>query len=305
MPIDIGQRTMKVFTLAPSGEPPGVFGFCDDGRFDCDFMLHVYANGSTNKFQNDKSSLLVLATNFITTIEFAIEKKIGTIYVEQAIITDNSYGEYYAQGDFASKPDYSGIIIYWSLILTAFGVGEYRIKTTQTNSLGDQISYSKPYCLKEYVCAPENTVRLEWWLNNGIGNIDNDREVLDFADLNWYNQIRIPKSIFGYPTSTYEIEQVHYSNGEFEDITNVQTEKYQLISGPMPAWVHNLIKTYAMQGDDLQITDYSPNNPQEIREKRVKIVSAYEPRWTRGSKCAPVTIELEPSFNNLEKDRCL
>jgi hypothetical protein len=85
----------------------------------------------------------------------------------------------------------------------------------------------------------------------------------------------------------------------------VQEETYQLTLGSLPAWVHDIVKTYACMSGSLRITDYSQNNPQKIIEKAVKLTSGYDPRWNKQNKCAPVTLEFKPTFNRLETFRCI
>ncbi len=305
MPIDIGQRLKKVFTLVNSGDLTALPLFCDDGKFDCDFMLPVYANTSGLDLENDKSGFLVTSQNWVTAIALTLDKKIGSSFVEQTTLVDNTYGDFFAFGDFASNPTYSGIVLHWDLVLAAFGEGEYRIKAVETYPLGTRDLFSKSFCLKTFNCSPDNTVRLEWNLNGGFGDIENDRDIVDYGTTNFFFQVRIPLSFFGYPRSEYETEEVQFSNGEFEDITSVQTETYVLKLGSIPAWLHNILKTYALESGSLLITDYSNNNPQEFIQKAVRRKSSYEPRYKQNNKCAPVTIELQPQFNRLEKDRCL
>lgn len=300
----IGQRTTKNFKLVNSGTVTTLPGFCEDGKFDCGFVMPAFADGSTDDLKNDKYSLLVLGQDWVTAIEFVIQKNISSVWVDQDTIINNTYGEYYEMGYYTNNEKYSGVVLYWKEILSAFGVGEYRLKVTQTTPLGDNISYSKPTCLKEYSCDVQNSVRIEWYMNKGIGDPFNDREILDYSDTNWYYQVRIPKSFFGYPKSSYESEQIQYTNGMIEDIVSKEDEKYVLKLGSIPAWLHRTIKSMAFQADNLYITDYSPNNPEEFIQKAVKKASSYEPRYTTGSKCAPVTVELKPAFNRLEKFRC-
>lgn len=303
--IDIGQRHYKVFNLVNSGNVTSLPSFCDDGKYNCDYKIPVFADGSSDDLKNDKSSILIMASSWVSSILFFIEKKAGSTWVEQDSITNNSYGGYYPQGSFSSKLYYAGLLMEWKEVLGAFGVGEYRIRIDQVNPILSGSTYSQNFCLKEYNCSPDNSVRLEWYNNKGIGDINNDKEILDFSDLNWYSQMRLPMSFFGYPKSTYQTEEVQYQNGEYQDISNDQEEKYQLITGALPAWAHNTIKTLACQGTKLYITDYSSNNPSEIIQKQVKLSSAYEPRWKKSSKCAPVTLEFKPANNRLELFKCL
>lgn len=299
-----GQRTLQLFTLVKSGDEDDIPAFCDDGKFDCDFKIPVFADASGEDLKNDKSSILIMPEDWVSAITFVIQKYSGSAWSDQATISDQSYGEYYDQGDLEGHPTYAGIVLYWSNILSAFGAGEYRIKITQTNPIEDAVSFSRTYCLKEYNCIATPQVRLEWECNDGYGDIDDDKKILDFSDLNWYFQIRLP-GFFGYPVSEYEEDEIQYSNGEIQTIDSVQTETYQLKIGGVPAWVHNLLKSLAMQADTLRITDYSENNPQELKHKYVRRSSSYEPRWKTGSKCAPVTVELKPTNSRLERFACL
>jgi hypothetical protein len=301
--IDIGQRIKQTFSLVDSGTAP-TFTECENNIFDCGFMMPVFAGG-TGDLENDKSSILAMFQAWTTAAVFTIQKEEGGPYKDKATFS-NSYGTLYPLGFSTSKPKYTGILIEWEKVLAAFGEGVYRIEIKETNTLGDKLHYSKPYCLKTWNCElTNNTVRLEWENNRGIGDIENDRNILDFANINWYAQLRLPQSIFGYPLSTYEVSEIQYNNGQQEDYKNVQEEKYTLTTGQLPAWVHDIIKTYACQSQTLRVTDYSNNNPQMLIEKSVKLTSAYEPRWSRQSKCASVTLEFKPRFNRLETFYCI
>lgn len=308
MPTGIGQRTMKVFTLVDSGENSSLPAFCDDGKYDCGFVLPAYADASDNDLRNDKYGHYLLGQSWTSSIAFVLQKWDGSSWQDEATMDDDTYGDYFAMGYFESKPKYSGIVIHWKEVLAAHGEGLYRIKTTETIPLGENITYSKSICLKEYSCMPNNSVRLEWWMNNGFGDINNDKRIVDFADCNLYYQVRIPNAFFGYPKDDYEEEEVQYPNGEFQDVTFKQSPRYVLkLNGykGLPAWLHNIIKTYAIPSGTLLITDYSSNNPEEFIQKAVKRASSYEPRYTPYSKCAPVTVELKPRYNRLEKYRCI
>lgn len=309
MPIGIGQRTMKVFSLSISEPPPELPAFCDDGKYDCGFVLPVFADGSDDDLKNDKTGFHCLGENWVSDIEFVLQKSVADVWTDVATITDDTYGTYSPMGTYTSKPKYAQMIIDWKEVLADLGEGQYRMKITETIPIGENITYSKPVCLKEYICMPNNSVRLEWWMNRGIGSIENDRRVLDFSDVNFYYQFRIPGSFFGYAKSEYEEEEIQYTTGKRDDVVSRQEEKYTLkMTGygkGLPAWLHNIIKTYAFQSGTLLITDYSANNPQEYVQKAVKRASSYEPRYTPYSKCAPVTVELKPTYNRLERFRCL
>jgi hypothetical protein len=302
--INIGQRSRLLCYKIGNGSA-AEFPECDDGLFDCGFVIPQFADGSSDDLKNDKASILMPFEQWTTAVDFTIQKLVGGNWTDMDPFDDNTYGEFYDIGDLPSKPKYAGIIIYWKLILAVFLEGSYRIKIEETNAMGSVTSYSREYCLKNYNCGEaDNSVRLEWWLNNAIGDPDNDTKIIDYADLNWYSQIRLPMSVFGYPKSTDEIDEIQYTNGVWEDITNIKTPKFSMTVGAIPAWCHNILEYYALRAGKLLITDYCLHNPARFIQKSVKLVSSYEPRWNRPHLCAPITLEFSPRINRLEKFRC-
>jgi hypothetical protein len=245
--------------------------------------------------------------DWTSAVVFKLQKKVSGSWVEQVTISDDTYGEYYPQGSFASKPKYAGFIVNWQSVLSTIGEGQYRVEVVETNPLypSGTSKYSMPFCLKEYNCkTAENTVRFDWTNTKKLGDITNDKRILDFGDIVWPGQLRVKNSIFGYPKSEYETEEVQYTNGEFQTVSDKQTETYQLVIGSTPSFIHDMLKTDALMSGTLKVTDYSSNNPGTFVKKDVKKKSGWEPRWKKSSKCAPVTIELQPRFNNLEIDNC-
>ncbi len=308
MATNVGQKTKITYALVNTGTAKSLdIEDCDTAVNDCNYITPVLASGSSNDLENDKSSVLGMFQSWTTSAIFVLQKKTGGTFIDKTTITDNSYGTWYPQGAFASKPKYAGFIADWKFIRLDFGDGIYRVKVTEINPLYPEgiVKYSMQFCLKEFTCtAPENTVRLDWTNTKKLGDITNDKNILDFGDIVWPSQLRVPNSIFGYPKSIYETEEIQYTNGQFETVVDKQTETYTLTIGLIPSYIHDMLKTNALMSGTLQITDYSSNNPATILQKDVKKKSGWEPRWSKTNKCAPVTIELEPRYNNLEIDRC-
>jgi hypothetical protein len=305
MPINVGEKGKRVLYFIDSGANAllTINADCVENLYDCTFITPVLANGNGNDLENDKTPIYGLFQEWTTSVVFVLQKKVGGIFIDKATITDNTYGEYFPQGYWSDFPKYAGFIIEWDSVLNAFNEGIYRLKVTEVNLLNPsgKVSYSQNFCLKEYNCnTSNNTVRLEWYQNGKLGNISNDTEKFNFGNLNLYNQMRLPKAIFAYPKSEYQTEEIQYPNGEFQEVKDIQTETYILTLGLMPSYVHDILKTYALMSGSLTITDYSANNPAMIIRKAVKKKSGYEPRWSKQNKCAPVTLELQPRFNNLE-----
>ncbi len=305
MPTGIGQRIFKVFTLVNPVVGSG-FPTCEDNKFDCQYCNTVITDGTTDEFKNDKSDIPLFSSAWTTAVVYTIQKQNELTQAwEDSAVFSSSHGILTTLGTYSDAPKFSGILIYWNLIYNLFGVGKYRIKIEQTTPPGTITSYSKEYCLRLWNCNIHNSIRFEAYLNKGIGNIDNDKEILNFANINWYMQVRFDHSIFGFPISSYETEEIQYPNGQIQDIANNQEEKYFLTTCALPAWIHNMFKTYYLQADRLLVTDYGKNNPQEIVKKEIKRTSAYEPQWSKGSQCAIVKAEFKPVYNRLEKFRCI
>lgn len=301
----IGQRLKTICYLVNSGQVSSLPTFCEDGKYDCNFMIPVFADDTANELRNDKSSILGVFQSWVLSAEFILQKNESSVWIDKDTIIDDTYGEFYDIGDFESQPYYAGVVIYWANVLSAFSVGEYRLKITETNPLGENITYSKTFCLKEYGCDVNNSVRIEWYNNYGLGDINNDTLIVDFTGMNWYNQIRLPHSIFAYPRLEYTLEEIQFTNGKFQDVTNKQEQTYTLKIGAIPAWLHHTLGTYCFQAAEAFITDYSNNNPEEIIGKSCKLKSTYAPRWKQLNKCAPVTLELKPTYNRREQWKCL
>jgi hypothetical protein len=305
MAVGIGQRITERFQLVSPTVGTG-FPTCEDNKFDCQYCNTVITDGTTDEFKNDKSDIPLFSALWTSAVTYTIQKQDeGTQVWADSAVFSNSYGVLTPLATYSSVPNFSGILIHWNLVYNAFGLGKYRIKIEQVNPTGTVTSYSKEYCLRLWNCNIHNSVRFEAYMNKGIGNIDNDKEVLNFSTINWYMQVRFDHSIFGYPISSYEVEEIQYANGQIQDVANNQDEKYFLTTCALPAWMHNMFKTYYLQSDKLLATDYGKNNPQEIIKKEVKRVSAYEPKWSKGSKCAVVNVEFKPVYNRLQKFRCI
>jgi hypothetical protein len=203
---------------------------------------------------------------------------------------------------------YTGYKIYWQTILQDINLGEgtYYIKAECVTLTGSFSEESFRYCLSEYTNArADQTVRLEWQSNGYNGNENNDRDIISYKGLNWYNAIRLPNSIINREKSDYEIEEIQYSSGQIDFIKNEQTPVYELEIAPIPNFLHRFIKTQALQSDELKVSDYNANNPlKPFLNKDVIFIGGYEPNWLSNSKNSSVRINLKQKYNNLRNIYC-
>lgn len=267
----------------------------------------------TSDLNNDKHNALTFWNLAYTGAVVTLQSFVGGSWVDITIITDNSLGTFNAFGFNNIAPEQNifqenavEFLIDWALVLAAHGVGRYRVKTTGTtfdsNTL-DKISLD--FCLEEYTESKANkTVRLEWFLNQNIGDEDDDTKKKDYGTLNIYNQLRLPNAMFGGDNSEYTREFVKYQTGRMTQTKNDQVESYVLTTGQMPNEVHRLIKINCLQSPDIFITDYNLLNATPHTQQSVIMSSSYEPTYIKGVKKYKVEIEFEQAFQNFGTKNC-
>lgn len=310
---DVCTQVFNVIQSAPI-EPTDALDLPTSTVDDCCFSLNVLATASgTLDAENDKSSYLVCREPNISDILLKLDKYVGGAWSEVANLIDSSYGRNYPFGFYQSlNPDgsvfqnYRGYLINWQDVLNAFGAGSYRIRTEETSIFGGTISnYSNEWCLNVYTPDRANgTVRLSYIQNGIIGDIFDFKATKDFANLDWFNQIRIP-AFFGNETATYEREFVEYTNRQRVWITDQQEKEFSLNTKRLPAIIHNVLKTEVLQADRIIVTDYNKNNADTFVDVCVRGNSDYEPQWNESrSKLASVELKFILEYNTFRKKRC-
>lgn len=303
-----GEAFKKDFTAIKTGAPEqATIDYVEESADRCDFLLPVLAQlvGSDN-LKNDVTSVYFGYSDYITGVTLKLYKCDD----EVEVLNVNSWGQFYAYGFHEDEgKKYIGYKIFWQSILldVDLGEGEYYIKAECTTITGGTFEEeSIRYCLKSYTNArADETVRLEWINNGYLGNINNDRDVISYKGLNWYNSLRLPNAIVNREKSEYESEEIQYSSGQIDDVTDEQTIIFDLEIAPIPNFLHKIIKTEALQSDELKVSDYNANNPlKPFLNKDLKRVGGYEPNWQLNAKYSSVTIQLKPKYNNLRKTFC-
>ena len=281
---------------------------------ECCFSLPVLATASgTVDTKNDQSSFLVCRELNIDIVALKLDKWVAGAWSEVTALTNNDYGTNYAWQFYKSyNPDgsvfqnYIGYKLEWQLVLNAFGSGSYRIRTVETPITGSDINnYSNEWCLNVYSADRANgTVRLSYIQNGIIGDSNDFTMLKDYANLDWFNQMRIP-AFFGLETSTYEREFVEYTNRQRVWIADQQEKEFSMNTKRLPAEVHNILKTDVLQADQIIVTDYNTNNAEQFVDVNVRGNSDYEPQWNENrSRLASVELKFILEYNNYRKKRC-
>lgn len=269
----------------------------------CDQLPALAEMSPTNNRFNDKHSVIWFFDELFTEAKIYLQKNKADI-IE---LTDNTYGTFYEYGFFVNKFGESalGYLIDWSMVLNEHGVGNYRIRNSGTKSIGTyEDQYSFEFNLQVYIAdRADRTVRVEWNRSGVLGSRVKDEKVEDYGILDWYNQIRIPNSMFGFDTSELTKEYVHYPNGSNEWIGDSQVEELTWNIYQLPNFIHRFIQVDIMQSGKQKITDYNKLAPTQTIDRWVVPTSGYKPEWIVGAPKSNVTCTFKPYFENLTHKR--
>lgn len=273
-------------------------------KLECCFELPALAEISfTSKYKNDKHSVIWFFGELFPSAKIYIQKKVNGVYVDEEL-TNDDYGTFKPFGFYVDKFNQKaiGYQIDWAKVLTEKGEGVYRFKSVATPSIGDEVVYySFEFRLQIYMDhRANNTVRAEWYRSGILGSKEDDKRIDDFGGLNYFNQIRLPKSIFGLETSTFERSFVKYQNGSEVWTGDSQVEELTWQIRMMPEPVHRFLRIDMMQSGRVIITDYNSINPTKHIDTEVIPSSEYAPEWKQGVMRAPVTLKFNKYYQNLD-----
>lgn len=297
-----GQAIKKDFYILAESQPSENIDLIPKKK-ECCFALPALAELSfTSKYHNDNHSVIWFYGELFTTAKIYMQKKINGSWVDWEL-TNDDYGTMKQFGFFVNKFDEKaiGYQIDWAKILVAKGEGLYRFKSGGTPAIGNAVEYySFEFELRKYTESRANgTVRAEWYRNGILGSKSSDKRIDDFSDLNYFNQIRLPKSIFGFETSSFEREYVKYLNGSEVWTKDTQTEELTWNIRQMPEPVHRFLRVDMMQSGRVLITDYNSSNPTKHIDTECIPNSEYAPKWNEYVMTATVDLKFNKYYNNL------
>lgn len=295
-----------VYILHPSGDTPGQLQapIVDN----CDLELPALAEYEpSDPHFNDRHSEIWFYNDLFTNAKIYLQKKIGGTWTNHVQITDNTLGTFYAFGFFVNKFNDKaiGFLAEWTKILNAYGTGSYRFKATADIAIGsspDRLSFE--FNVQVYTAGrADHTTRIEWNRSGVLGNISQDDKVDDYGTLNWYNQLRIPNSTFGFDTGEATREFVRYPNGQEQWLSDEQEEELIWNVYALPYYIHKFLRADFMQAGKMTMTDYNSLVPTKNVDRIVKPSSAYKPDWQMRTQNANVTVTFNPYFKNLTHKR--
>lgn len=308
-PIDKGEAWKEVFTgiRKNSGLQGPSLEIGPNTAVQCCFCLPVLAKttGGDN-YTNDQSAVRQGFGAFITAVDLELNLNGRKI----ADLNNNTYGTYFAYGFHeADGIKHVGYLIDWQSVLAAHGTGTYQVKfvTTDINTDNDA-TFSFPYKLRVYNDLwADDTVRLDFTQSQIFGNWEVPSESINLIGVNWFNQIRLPNALFGFPDTDYEKERYRQTNRVTVAVENSQERIYQLILGGLPYWVHYFLENEVLTSDSIFITDYNSTNPAgagNIIDLGIDHQGGYERDWDGEAQEVAATLEFRLRKNNLQTKFC-
>lgn len=312
MPGQVGETIRQNFSIIRNN-PVGVTPLpLVSSTGECCFKLDVLAEltAKTDEHYNDISAPIFFWSNAFASATLILQKYVNGAWTNVVTLSNDDYGTLYAFGFFENifEETAIGYNLDWFSVLNdvSLGEGNYRIKSTGTTLFGGVTvdKYSFEYCLKTYTPnRADRTTRITWYLNGRVGNAEDDTKKRDFGSINWQNQIRLPESMFGYDSSSFERSFVKYQSGQMVWLEDSQIEEYNFKSGRYPNELHRFIKIDVLQGDTIIITDYNINNPTRHTDRYVIPFGNYEPTWMPNSMLASVEFKFQQAYQNLNHKR--
>ncbi len=257
----------------------------------------------TSDHYNDKHSVIWFFDELFTASRMWLQKDQADI-IE---LTDDTYGTFYEFGFFVNKFGESaiGYQLNWTAVLNAHGPGSYRIRNSSTKAIGtfpDQ--YSFDFNLMVYTAdRADRTVRVEWSRSGVLGSRIKDEKVEDYGTLAWFNQLRVPNSMFGFDSSALTDEYVRYPNGENVWIGDSQIEELTWNIYQLPNYIHRFVQVDIMQSGKQKFTDYNKLAPTPTVDRWCVPTAGYKPDWVVGTINANVSVTFKPYFENLTHKR--
>lgn len=279
-----------------------------EGLEECcyELFLLVDSNDVTNVLRNDTTGYFKYWPTSFETGTLTIQKCVGGTFVDQAIITDNTYGTFRDFGDEVKNGQvYISLKnIDWTAVRVSFGVGEYRIESAAMDMFSNiDVDYSFSYKVRDYTPDLANNSVFIKIANSGLlGNINNPRERFAFPD-DWQDGIRI-KGTFGDDTGEFEQERTRYSDGFREYTKLTQVPKYKLNVDRSPWQIRNFLRNEIAMANSIQMTDYNTNSANCHIDTDVEIAGGFDPTYIKQVSTAPVEIEFRQAYDNLFKKQC-
>lgn len=310
-----GEVIQAIFTLIPT-DPSVVPTLLElpapTSDYNCCYIIPVLAKplGAGGDLFNDQTGRLYRFNSQITSVTLFLQKDSGSGFVDVKTLNNNDFGTFFPFAfEILDGNKYIGYLIEWSKVLddADLGVGQYRLRIELTDIFTNVNNrFSCAYSLKVYTpFSADKTVRFDFFNNRLKGDDLDPSKVFNYGDLNWFDQMRLPNSIFGENTSEYEQETILFGGGVSRNIENNQEPEYIFRLRRAPFFIHDYLKTTAFMADEILLTDYNTGNRSgPFRSFRVIHSGSYAPNWDNGAQEPSSETKFKLRQNNLKDKRC-
>jgi len=266
---------------------------------ECVGALPVFGDLFSDDLQNnDFSSFLTLQFPG-RTVEYFL---LGENCEEIAQLNDSTYGTYYPtfsfpiiQGYTFLQSRYVGYKLEWQKVLNLHGVGTYKIK--QKTTFPDLTVEEECSCFFELLqysnSFADETVRIETTQNGYIIG-----EGLDYTNINWTEQIRIP-GFFGNKQRRLEQDNYLDKNRRTTQIQDSLIHEFTLEPYFWPDCLRDQIDSILL-ANEILISDYNIDNTDDLKNISV-IPTTIETEYFGKSNKAADEIKFEERRKNRVK----
>jgi hypothetical protein len=229
-------------------------------------------------------------------------------------LIDNTYGVLITTNNSCS---YWGFIINWTRVLSLLGSGDYRFVLAGNNNGGrEYCGFSPPFCLEEFDCIKaDGSVKFETLNTGGItGDITTQGNTFSLCcgdvgtpaiPINWKDSIRF-NAFFGYQSIGFRRESIKYATGVVTKVRDEAIKKFTLKTDNLPKWLLDRFAGYALQADELYVSDYNINNSDyNLKHLGVVASSEFNPNYTNYSRYNRILdLTFEEKTQSIFRSRC-
>jgi hypothetical protein len=257
-------------------------------EFACDYIESaLYSSVDKTVRNSDTTSILLELSTASSSFELKLINKSTSV---ETILNDDTYGQYFGQGDL-QQPLKVGMIIDWELVGTGIGNATYQIEISVTN-FGDTVTELSHL----YRCAPysdlvaDGTVKI---VTTNEGIIDGG---VDYDGMSWNRSVRF-EGKFGLPSFSLETTDYEDNSRNWNQNQDKISITYSLSTDILPSSVSNQLVLNDSLANQILIYDYNLANTEVFNGVEVRPVSIEEPEYFEQNPNGAYSFTFKPVGN--------
>ena len=283
-------RGIGICVLLPKPPEP------DRGFKECCYTNIVLVDTETDDPEkNDYKGWFYQLQTEIDTVDFKIVRLSD---LQEFDLNDSTYGEFFPAGTFDNGL-FTGYKVDWKKVSQTLGYGSYQLKTEGSTPSPFTVESNTFTVLEFNNVTSKNYVRIESVQNGILEDIG-----VDFKDSNWCDMVRIP-GYFGNRTSTYEVDDLIFQNGNRTNIKKDRVDTWAFETGFLPVCITDEIINYHFMANEIFMTDYNLNNHSyELIRKPVQLDEFNDPEYPVLSRKARLSATFKDRIENHTNNSC-